>query len=86
MNNLIVLPLIIPIMVGVVLVFLRPYVKLQRVISLITMIGIAAISILILNSVQRDGIIRLDFGGWGLHSVFCLSRIPLRCYSYLLQV
>ncbi|MER2170431.1 MAG: Na+/H+ antiporter subunit D, partial [Psychrobacillus psychrodurans] len=64
MNNLIVLPLIIPIIVGIILVFLRPYVKWQRVISLITMIGIAGISLFILNKVQTDGIIRLDFAGW----------------------
>ena len=64
MNNIIVLPLIIPIMVGVLLVFLRPYVKAQRVISLLTMIGLAGISLYILNKVQTDGILRLDFGGW----------------------
>lgn len=64
MNNLIVLPLIIPIMVGIILVFLRPYVKLQRAISLITMIGIAVVSIFTLNRIQTDGIIRLDFAGW----------------------
>lgn len=64
MNNIIVLPLIIPIMVGVFLVFLRPYVRVQRVISLLTMIGIAGISVYILNEIQQEGILRLDFGGW----------------------
>lgn len=64
MNNIIVLPLIIPIMVGVILVFLRPYVRVQRVISLVTMIGIAGISLYILNRIQTEGILRLDFGGW----------------------
>ena len=64
MNNLVVLPLIIPIMVGVILVFLRPYIRLQRVISLLTMIGISVLSMYTLNVIQTDGIIRLDFGGW----------------------
>ena len=64
MNNLIVLPLILPIMVGVILVFLRPYIKLQRVISLLTMMTTAGISLFLLNAVQTSGIIRLDFGGW----------------------
>ena len=64
MNNLVVLPLIIPIMVGVILVFLRPYIRLQRVISLLTMIGVSGLSIYLLNVIQTDGIIRLDFGGW----------------------
>lgn len=64
MNNLVVLPLIIPIMAGVILVFLRPYIRLQRVISLLTMIGVSGLSIYMLDVIQTDGIIRLDFGGW----------------------
>jgi len=64
MNNIIVLPLIIPIMVGVILVFLRPYVKTQRVISLVTLLGMVGISLYILNKIQTEGILRLDFGGW----------------------
>lgn len=38
MNNIVVIPLILPIMLGIALVFLRPYVKTQRVISLLTMV------------------------------------------------
>lgn len=64
MNNIIVLPLIIPIIVGVILVFIRPFVKTQRVISLVTMLGLAGISLYILNKIQTEGILRLDFGGW----------------------
>ena len=37
MNNIIVLPLIIPIMVGVLLVFFNRQVILQRVITLVTL-------------------------------------------------
>lgn len=64
MNNLIVLPLIIPIMVGVILVFLRSYIRLQRIISLLAMIGVACVSVFVLNTIQSKGILRLDFGGW----------------------
>ncbi|MFJ7972192.1 Na+/H+ antiporter subunit D [Psychrobacillus sp. NPDC096389] len=64
MNNIIVLPLIIPIIIGVILVFLRPYVKTQRVISLVTMLGLVGISLYILNKIQTGGILRGDFGGW----------------------
>ncbi|WP_313892202.1 Na+/H+ antiporter subunit D [Psychrobacillus sp.] len=64
MNNILVLPLIIPILVGILLVFLRPYIRVQRVISLLTMIGIAFISLYTLNRIQAEGILRLDFGGW----------------------
>ncbi len=64
MNNIIVLPLIIPILVGVVLVFLRSYLRIQRILSFLTMIGIAGLSVYTLLQIQAEGIIRLDFGGW----------------------
>lgn len=37
---------------------------LQRVISIITMITVSVISFLLLDIVQTEGIIRLDFSGW----------------------
>ena len=64
MNNIIVLPLIIPIMTAVILVFLRNNIILQRIISLITMVFVTAISILLLLNVEADGIMKIDFGGW----------------------
>lgn len=64
MNNLIVLPLIIPIITAVVLTFLRDQIVLQRIISLITMIFVCIVSFVLLNIVQVEGIIRLDFSGW----------------------
>ncbi|SOC23202.1 multisubunit sodium/proton antiporter MrpD subunit [Ureibacillus xyleni] len=64
MNNLIVLPLIIPIITGVILVFLRHSIMLQRVISTITMITVSIMSFILLEIVESEGIIRLDFSGW----------------------
>lgn len=64
MNNMIVLPLIIPIITGIFLVFLRDQVKLQRIISLITTVFVIIVSITMLFIIQQDGIIRLDFSGW----------------------
>lgn len=64
MNNILVLPLILPIMAGVILVFLRPYIHVQRIISLLVIIGIACTSIITLNKIQLEGVLRLDFGGW----------------------
>ncbi|RUL47788.1 Na+/H+ antiporter subunit D [Lysinibacillus antri] len=64
MNNLIVLPLIIPIITAVLLVFLRESIMLQRIISLLTMIAVSSITLILLNIVQAEGIIRLDFSGW----------------------
>lgn len=64
MNNLIVLPLIIPIITAVILVFLREHIVLQRVISFITMGFVSVIPLILLETVQTEGIIKLDFSGW----------------------
>lgn len=58
------MPMIIPLLTGVLLVFLRPYVKVQRAFSLVSIVATVAISVYILNMIQADGILRLDFGGW----------------------
>ncbi|MBO1911859.1 cation:proton antiporter, partial [Microvirga sp. 3-52] len=64
MNNIVVLPMVIPLLVGIILIFLRSYVKVQRVLSLIAVIATGIVSIYILNVIQSEGILRLDFGGW----------------------
>lgn len=64
MNNLIILPILIPFIVGAILILFPKNYKLQRVIS-----GIAAVVMLILSIylaviVYRDGIIVLEVGNW----------------------
>ena len=58
------MPMVIPLLTGILLVFLRPYVKVQRVFSLVSIVATIAVSLYILNMIQADGILRLDFGGW----------------------
>ena len=65
MNNIIVLPLIIPILTAIFLVFLRDYIVIQRIVSFVTMIFITAISAILLVQVQTDGIQKIDFSSWG---------------------
>ncbi len=64
MNNIIAMPVVIPLLVSIILVFLRPFIKVQRVLSLIALVATAIVSIYILNSIQMNGVLRLDFGGW----------------------
>ncbi|MFP3917844.1 Na+/H+ antiporter subunit D [Lysinibacillus telephonicus] len=64
MNNLLVLPIIIPIITAVLLVFLRSHIMLQRIISLVTMLFLSLISYVLLELIQIEGILRLDFSGW----------------------
>jgi len=64
MNNIIVLPMIIPLLTGIILVFFRKTVNFQRFLSFISIVITAVISLYILNLIQTDGILRIDFGGW----------------------
>ena len=64
MNNLVAMPLVLPVLVAVVLIFFRRSPIVQRVLVVMTMFALIAISIVLLRDVHEDGIQRLDFGGW----------------------
>lgn len=64
MNNILVFPMVIPILTAIILVFIRNYIGAQRVLSMLAMILNVGISCIILQRIQSDGILRLDFGGW----------------------
>ncbi|SCY91002.1 MULTISPECIES: Na+/H+ antiporter subunit D [unclassified Lysinibacillus] len=64
MSNIIVLPLIVPVITAILLVFLKEHVMLQRIISLLTLSFIVIISIILLLEIQHQGILRIDFSGW----------------------
>src|SRR5690625_3396240 len=64
MNNLIVLPLLIPVLTGIILVFLNRFIRLQRWISIGSLFLNIIVSFIILNKIQVEGILRLDFGNW----------------------
>lgn len=64
MNNLIVLPMALPILIGIILIFLKPYIKVQRVITIIGLLVTIGISGYVVQLIQTEGIITLDFGNW----------------------
>lgn len=64
MSNLIILPMLIPLLGGILLVFIRRYVVLQRFISMGALVATTGICIHLLARIQEQGILRLDFGGW----------------------
>ncbi|HEX5564266.1 MAG TPA: Na+/H+ antiporter subunit D [Sporosarcina sp.] len=64
MNNIVAMPMVIPLLTGIILVFLRHYTKTQRFLSILSMIATVAVSLVILHRIQQEGILRLDFGGW----------------------
>lgn len=64
MSNMIVLPLIVPVITAILLVFLRENVLLQRIVSLCTFGFVVIISVVLLLEVHQQGVMRIDFSGW----------------------
>ena len=64
MNNLLVLPLLIPAITAVILIFLKERIGLQRIISAISVFLNIAVSGIIVYQVSTDGIQTLYMGGW----------------------
>src|SRR5690625_2969401 len=64
MNNILVLPMVIPLIIGILLIFIRPFIRIQRWISIIAMIATSGVSLVILSRVLNAGVLRLDFGHW----------------------
>ncbi|MDQ0061549.1 Na+/H+ antiporter subunit D [Paenibacillus harenae] len=64
MNNLLVMPLLIPLCTAVLLLFLKRNIVLQRSLSLIGLLLHAATSFMIVYQVHNEGIQTLHMGGW----------------------
>lgn len=64
MNNIVVLPMALPILIGTVLIFLNRRIVLQRIITFV-LLGInITVAIVLLNQVLGEGIQTIHFGGW----------------------
>lgn len=64
MNNLIILPIIIPIVTGMVLVIFRNSIWPNRIFSLLATVLIGIVSVLLLDQIRTKGIQILYLGGW----------------------
>jgi len=64
MTNLIVLPILIPLITAVFLIFFQKQIILQRWISAISTTGLLITSIIIVQKVRNDGVQSLDIGSW----------------------
>src|SRR5690625_2294477 len=64
MNNIIVLPMALPLLIAIVLVFFPAHIQLQRWATVCMLLLNTVISFIILQKIQVEGIIRLDFGEW----------------------
>lgn len=64
MNNLLILPVIIPLITGMVLILLQRNIKLQRVLSLVALVASGGIAVILMNQIRSGGIQTLQLGGW----------------------
>jgi multicomponent Na+:H+ antiporter subunit D len=64
MSNILVLPIIIPLLTAMLLIFFRRNVRLQQWLSVISLLLTIGISAYIVHRISRQGIIVLDVGGW----------------------
>ncbi|MEN1966739.1 Na+/H+ antiporter subunit D [Lentibacillus sp. N15] len=64
MNNMLILPMALPLLAGILFILFRSYIGMQRWVSFGVILINAGISIYLLNRIQAEGILRLDFGGW----------------------
>ncbi|MFC4738195.1 Na+/H+ antiporter subunit D [Bacillus daqingensis] len=64
MNNIVLLPVLIPFIAGAVLILFRNFPKLQRISSAAVMLIMLAASVLLVYSVYQDGILTVELGNW----------------------
>lgn len=64
MNNAIVFPMVIPLLTGILLVFLRANIKVQRIVTVIALSANIVLSLYLIQLVRLDGIQTVHFGGW----------------------
>ncbi|MDA1476241.1 Na+/H+ antiporter subunit D [Bacillus changyiensis] len=64
MNNLIILPILIPLLAAVLLIFMNKSIKLMRVFSAISSFTAVVVAAVLVQTVFTDGIQTLYLGGW----------------------
>lgn len=64
MNNIVILPLVIPLIAGLVMVFSRRQIVFQRFLSVLSLLAVVLASIVLIRQIAIDGIQVLQLGGW----------------------
>ena len=64
MINFLLIPILIPFFMGMVLMFLQKNIRLQRILTLLTLFAAAFMAFLVMLKVQSDGIQSVTFGNW----------------------
>ncbi|SFP19711.1 Na+/H+ antiporter subunit D [Salibacterium halotolerans] len=64
MTNLLIWPILLPLLTGILLLFAPKQIRFQRVLSAISGAGLIAVTVFILLTVRDGGIQTLELGGW----------------------
>lgn len=64
MNNLVILPIIIPVIIGMVMVIMKKQIKAQRVLSLFSMLAVGSVTLYLMFHIKSEGIQTLQLGSW----------------------
>ncbi|MFC0473989.1 Na+/H+ antiporter subunit D [Robertmurraya beringensis] len=64
MNNLVIIPIIVPVILGMVMVIFRKNILLQRFLSVISLVAITITSLILINQIHANGIQTLQLGSW----------------------
>lgn len=94
MSNLVAWPVLLPLTAGITMLLLPRQVRWQRAISFVAAVGLHAVGVALLVSVQRDGVQVVQAGGWAapygitlaadLYSVMMVLLAGLTQFSVLL--
>ncbi|WP_198510368.1 Na+/H+ antiporter subunit D [Bacillus solitudinis] len=64
MNHLIIAPLLIPLLIGIILLFIRNSIRVQKVLSIFSIIAMVIATFILLLSVLENGVQTYELGGW----------------------
>lgn len=74
-HHLPILLIAVPILMAVVMLFLRPYPALQKYLNVLVYAGLLIVSILLLEHVWTDGIIVYEVGEWGKYGIILVADL-----------
>lgn len=64
MNNLAIFPIVLPLLAGIFMFFLRKSVRAQKLLAVFGLLGTIGISAYLVHWISQDGIVALHVGGW----------------------
>ncbi|SDJ03468.1 Na+/H+ antiporter subunit D [Natribacillus halophilus] len=64
MNNLVILPIVIPLLAGVALIFFRKQIRVQRYVTTLSLLLLAVVTMVLIQQVSDAGTQTLNLGGW----------------------